>query len=308
MPDDGRCRSAAEQFWDVILKILVTGGQGFTGRVFAAAAANDGHEVQLLTADLLDRQSISRELELKQPDAVVHLAAISFVGHGDANAFYSVNVIGTMQLLDAIADMKQTPQRVLLASSANVYGNYTCASITEESPTTPVNHYAMSKLAMEHMAKTRLDRIPLFITRPFNYTGRGQASSFVIPKLVEHFSQRKSLVKIGNMNIEREFNDVRMVCVAYLRLLSSGVIGETYNICTGITYTLGQVLELLTDLTGHKLVAETDPQFVRASEIGRLSGDPEKLLRTVGTLPAFDLKQTLSWMLSADEKRILPHG
>lgn len=88
-----------------------------------------------------------------QPDAVVHLAAISFVGHGDANAFYSVNVIGTMQLLDAIADMKKTPQRVLLTSSANVYGNCTSASITEDSPTVPVNHYAMSKLAMEYMAK-----------------------------------------------------------------------------------------------------------------------------------------------------------
>jgi nucleoside-diphosphate-sugar epimerase len=276
--------------------------------VFSAAAASDGHEVQLLTADLLDRQSIARELDLMQPDAVVHLAAISFVGHGDANAFYSVNVIGTMQLLDAIADMKKTPQRVLLTSSANVYGNCTSASITEDSPTVPVNHYAMSKLAMEYMAKTRLDRIPLFITRPFNYTGLGQASNFVIPKLVEHFSQRKSLLRLGNMKIEREFNDVRMVSAAYLRLLSSAVVGETYNVCTGITYTLGQVLELLTDLTGHKLVAETDPQFVRASEIGRLSGAPEKLLRAVGTLPAFDLKQTLSWMLNADEKPVLPNG
>ena len=290
------------------MKILVTGGQGFTGRVFSAAAANDGHEVQLLTADLLDRQSIARELELMQPDAVVHLAAISFVGHGDANAFYSVNVIGTMQLLDAIADMKKTPQRVLLASSANVYGNCTSELITEDSPTAPVNHYAMSKLAMEYMAKTRLDRIPLFFTRPFNYTGLGQASSFVIPKLVEHFSQRKSLLRLGNINIEREFNDVRMVSAAYLRLLSSAVIGETYNVCTGITYTLGQVLGLLSELTGHELATETDPQFVRASEIGRLSGAPEKLLRAVGTLPAFDLKQTLSWMLNSDEKRVLPSG
>jgi nucleoside-diphosphate-sugar epimerase len=157
----------------------------------------------------------------------------------------------------------------------------------------------MSKLAMEHMARTYLDRLPVVFTRPFNYTGPGQAPDFLIPKLVSHFALFASAIDLGNLHTEREFNDVRMVCDAYLALLDHGVLGEVYNVCSGQPYTLQTVLDELTKITGHELVVRVNPAFVRANEVHRLCGDPAKLLACVGPLRRPALRETLQTMLQA---------
>jgi nucleoside-diphosphate-sugar epimerase len=231
---------------------------------------------------------------------VVHLAAISFVGHADDTAFYGVNVVGTMNLLAGLAALPVKPSKVLLASSANVYGNCDASPITESQPAAPVNHYAMSKLAMEHMARTYLDRLPVLFSRPFNYTGPGQAPNFLIPKLVSHFARRAPAIELGNLHVEREFNDVRMVCDAYLALLAHGVPGEVYNVCSGQPYTLQHVIALLSGITGHTMDVQVNPAFVRANEVHRLCGSPDKLWACVGSLQQFNLGDTLNWMLKAE--------
>lgn len=259
------------------MKILLTGADGFTGRHFAAMARAAGHELVTLRANLADRTAMQAEVLLAVPDAVVHLAAISFVGHADDAAFYAVNAVGTTNLLTAVAALPRVPQCVLLASSANTYGNCDASPITEVQPPAPVNHYATSKLAMEHMARTFADRLPLVITRPFNYTGPGQALNFVIPKLVDHFARRAPSVELGNLHVEREFNDVQMVCAAYLQLLQYGVPGEVYNVCSGQPYTLQHVIDTLARLTGHQIAVQVNTAFVRANEVHRLCGSPAKL-------------------------------
>ena len=178
-------------------KILLTGAAGFTGLFFKSAAEAAGHTVWPLAADLTDKAAVAAEVAQVQPTAVVHLAAISFVGHADDAAFYSVNVLGTVNLLAALAALPVPPTKVLVASSANVYGNCDASPITEAQPPAPVNHYATSKLAMEHMALTYADRLPVVITRPFNYTGPGQAPQFLIPKLVSHFARRADRIELG---------------------------------------------------------------------------------------------------------------
>jgi nucleoside-diphosphate-sugar epimerase len=279
------------------LRLLVTGADGFTGRHFVAAARTCGHDVLALQTNLNDKVALQAEVVQAAPQAVVHLAAISFVGHADASAFYNVNVIGTLNLLDALTALPQVPRSVLLASSANVYGNCEQSPITELQLAAPVNHYAMSKLAMEHMARTYADRLPLFFVRPFNYTGPGQDLSFVIPKLVAHFARRAEVVELGNLDVEREFNDVRFVCEAYLQLLDKATPGEVYNICTGQPVTLRAVLALLTDITGHQLQVKVNPAFVRQNEIHRLCGSPAKLVGAVGEIASPPLADTLRWML-----------
>lgn len=282
------------------MKILLTGADGFTGRFFKAHAASAGYEVVPLLADLTDRDALQKQVLQNAPDAVVHLAAISFVGHADANAFYAVNVVGTTNLLAALAQLPKPPHRVLLASSANIYGNCEQSPIVESQTPAPVNHYAVSKLAMEHMARTYADRLPLVITRPFNYTGPGQDVNFVIPKLVKHFAQRAPSIALGNLHVEREFNDVQMVCSAYLKLLQHGEPGETYNVCSGQPYTLQHVIDTLTRITGHHIEVEVNPAFVRANEVHRLCGSPAKLqalLARHGCTPP--LEDTLRRMLAA---------
>ena len=281
------------------MKLLVTGANGFTGRHFVANARACGHDVVALQANLHDRAALTEELAGVAPQAVLHLAAISFVGHGDARAFYDVNVIGTLNLLDALAELVQPPRSVLLASSATVYGNCTESNITEAQPPAPVNHYAMSKMAMEYMARTYLDRLPLSFVRPFNYTGAGQAQCFVIPKLVAHFAGRARSVELGNLDVAREFNDVRFVCAAYLELLKKARPGEVYNICSGQPVSLTTVLALLGKLTGHQLQVTVNPAFVRRNEILRLCGSVEKLAGVVGEIRRPPLQETLRCMLDA---------
>jgi GDP-6-deoxy-D-talose 4-dehydrogenase len=281
------------------MNILLTGAAGFTGQHFATWAQASGHRVLLLKANLTDKAAVAAEVLQDAPDAVVHLAAISFVGHADEVAFYGVNVVGSMNLLSALAALPKPPRKVLLASSANIYGNCGASPIAEDQPPATVNHYAASKLAMEHMARTYADRLPIVITRPFNYTGAGQGKQFLIPKLVDHFVRKAPRIELGNLHVEREFNDVRMVCDAYLALLSHGQPGEAYNVCTGQTYTLQNILDLLTNITGHNIEVHVNSAFVRPNEVHRLCGNPAKLQACIGPPAPIALADTLRDMLAS---------
>jgi nucleoside-diphosphate-sugar epimerase len=293
------------------MRILLTGADGFTGHHFRAAAEGAGHAVWALDADLCDAMAVQQAVERAAQeaifDAVLHLAGLAFVGHDDPLAFYRVNVMGTMNLLQALSAQTQRGslalRQVVVASSANVYGNCSTSPIAESQPPAPVNHYAASKLAMEHLAMTLADALPLRLARPFNYTGPGQSQNFVIPKMVEHFKSRKALLKLGNLQVEREYNDVAWVSQAYLRLLAlpaaPSAQDRVVNVSTGVMHPLQAVLSTLQDLTGHRLTVETDPSLVRAQEVHRLCGQPAKLLRLVGPLAAPSLVQTLQAMLDA---------
>lgn len=289
------------------MKILLTGADGFTGRPFAELARNAGHEVVALRSDLTDAKALVAEVLQVQPEAVVHLAAIAFVGHEHNEAFYAVNVVGTTNLLDALKRLPQKPKKVLLASSANVYGNCEQSPIVETETPAPVNHYAMSKLAMEQLARTYMGQLDIVIMRPFNYTGPGQSEDFLIPKLAKHFAQRSASISLGNLDVEREFNDVRMVCEAYLKLLSLGQAGEIYNVCSGRPHDLRTVIDTFTRLTGHSLRLVVDPAFVRANEVHSLYGSCDKLrllLDAAGEdLKTFTLEETLIEVLQSFEQR-----
>ncbi len=278
-------------------RILLTGAAGFTGVHFARSAEESGHTVISLESRLTDAEDLVQELATVEFDYVVHLAAISAVTHSDLQAFYSVNLFGTLNLLSAISKGVAQPGKIIIASSANIYGNSLHSPIAEDERPSPVNHYAMSKLAMEHMASAQFSELPLVVARPFNYTGLGHDGRFVVPKIVDHFKERSPTIELGNMDVEREFNDVRTVCQIYLKLLEHGVAGETYNICSGRTYSLGTVLSTLSGITGHDIEARVNPDFVRAQEVHTLSGSATKLESCVGDVTHRPLKDTLEWML-----------
>jgi nucleoside-diphosphate-sugar epimerase len=119
----------------------------------------------------------------------------------------------------------------------------------------------------------------------------------LIPKLVSHFARKAERIELGNLHVEREFNDVRMVCEVYLRLLDKGVPGQAYNVCSGQPYALQHVIATLEQITGHRMDVQVNPAFVRANEVHRLCGSTGKLVAAVGPLPAYGLEQTLPWML-----------
>ena len=281
------------------MKILVTGADGFTGRHFVEHAIAAGYDIQTLKSDLTNQKLLMNEVLDASPDLVVHLAAISFVGHTDPAAFYNVNVVGTTNLLDALTSLPRPPKKVLIASSANIYGNNNNSPIKEEELPSPVNHYATSKLSMECMAKVYLDRLPIFFTRPFNYIGPGQDTSFVVPKMVKHFANKAPFIELGNLDVEREFNDVSFVVEAYLSLLKNAEIGATYNICSGKAFALNRVLDILSEITGHEIRIEINPAFVRKKEIKSLFGSPAHLIACIGNLRQASLEETLLLMLDS---------
>ena len=279
------------------MRTLVTGLDGFTGHYVQSELEAHGHSVVGLSSDLTDLVAVAAEIAQVQPEAVVHLAGIACVGHGNANAFYEVNLIGTRNLLEALAHHAPDVRSILLVSSANVYGNSSEGVLRENITLDPTNDYAVSKLAMEQMARLWVDRLPLFIVRPFNYTGVGQDEKFLIPKIVAHFRDKKPVIELGNLDVWREFGDVRAVAGAYRRILECCPAGEVQNICIGQSYSLREVIALCEKITGHSIEVKVNPKFVRANEVRVLTGDNSRLKNSIGDWQTHDLEETLSWML-----------
>jgi nucleoside-diphosphate-sugar epimerase len=289
---------------------LITGASGFTGRWLGARLTQAGYQVYGLTqepartpaeiqADLCDPPALRAALETARPDYIVHLAAITFVPHSDSAEIYRVNLFGTLNLLDAILAVGLQPRKVLIASSANVYGNPAVEVIDETVCPAPVNHYANSKLAMEHMVRTYDDRLPLVITRPFNYTGVGQAEHFLIPKIVAHYRARRPIIELGNLDVVRDFSAVAFVVNSYHKLLECQHDGITVNICSGRGTALGEIIATMNAIAGYAIQVTVDPAFVRANEIHRLIGSNRYLFSLIGEQPIPDIRDLLAEMYHA---------
>lgn len=280
--------------------VLVTGLKGFTGSYVKAELEENGHVVVGLNSDLTDQKALEKEVLDLQPEAVIHLAGIAFVGDDNVNAFYDVNLVGSRNLLNALSKHVTKLSSVLVTSSANVYGNATGGVLNESVPPSPSNDYAVSKLAMEYMIRLWDKKLPLCIVRPFNYTGIGQNEKFLIPKIVKHFRNKSPVIELGNLEVWREFGDVRTVAIIYRMLMENCPAGETLNVCTGQAYSLKEVLMLCEKLTGHKVEIKVNPEFVRENEVRELKGDNHKLKQLIKEFPSYTFEETLEWMLRAN--------
>lgn len=295
-------------------RALITGIAGFTGRYMAARLREDGYQIHgtvqgavdldpadsvadaIHAVDLREPHAVADAIAGIRPDVVVHLAGIANVAHDDIANIWLVNVVGTRNLLAALTKLDTPPRAVLLASSANVYGNATEGVIDEDVPPQPANDYAASKLAMEFAARTFSARVPLIFARPFNYTGVGQSTDFLLPKIVDHYARREKTISLGNTDVSRDFSDVRFVVDAYARLIEAAPDGETFNVCSGVGHTLGDVLGTLARIAGYTIDVRVDPRFVRANEVRTLTGSSAKLRGAIGELHPMPLEDTLRWM------------
>lgn len=281
------------------MRILITGINGFTGGYLKKELESHDHEVLGLTCDLLDKDQLAQEIQLAQPEGVIHLAGIAFVGCANPDSFYNINVLGTRNLLEALYFQAKNVRSILLASSANVYGNADTESVHEQIIPSPANDYAVSKLAMEYMARLWLDRLPLFIVRPFNYTGLNQSKNFLIPKIVDHYQRRAPVIELGNLDVWRDFGDVRDVVAIYRKLLEIKPHGKTINVATGKAHSLREVLSFAESITKHSLDIVINPEFARKNEVLRLTGDNSLLRSLIGEVRQVPFSETLEWMLGS---------
>jgi nucleoside-diphosphate-sugar epimerase len=290
-------------------RVLVTGSEGFTGRYVCDEFINAGWEVwgaglqpkpdnpRYLNINLLQPETLALIGERAKPHVVVHLAASAFVAAADPTAFYSVNLLGTRHLLEALSTAPTPPHCTILASSANVYGNSNLEVLEETVAANPANDYAVSKLAMEYLAKTYMTRLGIVITRPFNYTGVGQEPRYLIPKIVSHFKTRAPHIELGNTDVARDFSDVRDVARAYCALAEAQPLGETFNLCSGEATALETCIRMAAEITGHDMEVRVNPDFVRANEVKTLRGSNEKLDNATGRQRRHSIRDTLEWML-----------
>lgn len=289
------------------MKVFITGIDGFTGQHLENFLNEKGFQVygtvidipknkNHLQCDIRNKVEVDTVVNQIQPDYIFHLAAISFVGESDKSLIYDVNVLGTQNILDALVDMPISPKKVIVASSATVYGNQDKEVLDETMCPKPLNHYGYSKLAMEHMVATYFNKLNIVITRPFNYTGVGHSENFIIPKIVSHYITKKKTIELGNLNVAREFNDIRTVVDIYYKLMMSNVNSEIVNLCTGNVIKLKDVLIYMNKLAKYKIDVNINPAFVRKNEIPILLGSVEKLQGYIDITNDFKINDTLKMM------------
>jgi len=292
-------------------KILITGILGFTGMHLAKALANLGGVVHGISrnidatygtayivheCDIKDLESIKKVALHVQPEYVFHLAGDAS-NVGSAIDKYNANIIGTENILKAIIETNCPVRKVIIASSASVYGDSQQECRETFSPE-PLSHYGISKLGAEKIAQYYFNQIPIVITRPFNYTGPGQDERFLIPKIIKHFKLKKATIELGNINVLREFNSIEYVVDVYIKLVSSEVRSEVVNICSGSTYSISQIISMLEAITDQTINVLINKDYVRKNEILELKGSIQRLQSCIElNTQKNNLRRTLIQML-----------
>ena len=290
-------------------RVLIIGVSGFTGKHLSQYLKKYGYEVygtsfsdkynDTIKCDISSKSSLSTVLKSIEADYIIHLAGVASPAHVDVESFYSLNTIGTINILDTLLELGQNPKKIILPSSAIVYGNQDFDVLHESLCPRPSNYYGTSKYAMECLASNYFSRLNIIIPRVFNYVGRGQSENFLIPKLVKHFKEKKKEIALGNLDVIREFNDVKFVCEVYKRLLEDDVTSEVVNICSGRGIKLLDTIVMMNEIAGYKIDVKVNPAFVRKDEIRSLTGSPEKLFNMIGSVEQCSFRETLRKMYEA---------
>jgi GDP-6-deoxy-D-talose 4-dehydrogenase len=294
------------------MRVLITGANGFTGRHLSARLAGYGAVVfglgfgqatsvsvaESLDADIHDKSALVNWLRHTRPTHIVHLAALSHTV-GEPLPFYDINVLGTESLLEAIKLSSIEPPRVIVASSASVYGNPGKIRASENQPLLPLSHYGVSKAAMEMVVAKWFGYMPILVVRPFNYTGEGQSEGFVYAKIIGAHRRKEKRLILGNLNVSRDLSDVNYVCEAYLGLLLSDAHSHAVNICSGRATTLQNVLDVMADISGYRPKVEIDPALIRQDDINYLCGDTALLNACAAGLQTTSLRVLLERMYLA---------
>ncbi len=290
-------------------RVLLTGGSGFAGMHLGRLLRASGADVVELACDVRWAGEVAAEIAAARPVAIAHLAALSSVGDSwlQEHETWEVNTVGTLNVV--LGTIQAAPEaRVLLASSAEVYGNNDDETAhTEARPAAPISPYGRSKAAGE-IAGLRAD-LDVVVTRAFPHTGPGQSERFAIPAFAHQIARIERgdappVLKVGNLAARRDISDVRCVADAYSRLLALRGGPRIVNIASGVDYEIGEVVARLLDLARVPISVEIDESRLRRADIPRLVGDARLLTATTGWRPVRSLGETLRDVLEDARSRV----
>jgi len=312
-----------------LARVLITGCAGFVGRTLAARMSAGGYEVwgvdrlpeatdfggrEYLTSDLTDAEEVAGLIARAAPAAIVHLAALSSVRQS-FDAPRETIVANTLPGLNILGALRAGPGgiRLLAVGSADEYGVIGAEDlpITEDKPVRPESPYALGKAIQNQCCRAfaSLYGTDVVITRSFNHTGAGQRDVFVLPAFARQICEirlgrREPVIEVGNLDVRRDFTDVRDVCDAYVALLEKGRKGEVYNVCSGVSHNLRDLLERMCELAECKVEIRVDPARLRPVDVPELRGDHTRITRETGWQPRIDIEDTLQSLIDDWTRRI----
>jgi GDP-4-dehydro-6-deoxy-D-mannose reductase len=304
------------------MRTLVTGATGFAGSHLVDLLLTEGYQVYGLVhpasshqpwprhkrflpveGDLLNLESLNDAFELAKPDQVFHLGGQASPGRSwlDPAGTLAVNSGGTANVLHAAQAFGRP--RVLIVTSAHIYGTIKAEELplSEATMPAPEHPYGVSKLAAALLAPAYWRRygLPVVEARPFNHIGPRQTPGFVVPDFASQVAavklgQSKPEIQVGNLDVARDFTDVRDVVRAYHLLVNYGQPGQSYLICSGTAVSIRLILDTLIELADCSLTIVTDPERMRPAENPRIVGSYQKLKQQTGWEPTTGLRQSLS--------------
>lgn len=299
-------------------KALIFGYSGFVAKYLTQELISNGYivvgsdkespdsaldEVPFVKADLLDAAAIEELFIDVNPDVIINLAAISSVGLSwkEPQMTVSVNVIGALNLIEAARHAQKQPKIMLIGSSEEYE---TCDQpLSEKSPLNANNPYGVSKIAQERFAelyRTHYD-LKIYYVRSFNHTGIGQSDSFVLPSFCKQVAKINAIGKpgsimVGNLNVQRDFSDVRDIVRAYRMVIESEDCAKIYNIGSGKAVTLRELLQFTIGLGCQQVSIEESSNLFRPDDTERISCNCELINKELGWAPRYDITETLTNM------------
>ncbi|MBD3360216.1 NAD-dependent epimerase/dehydratase family protein [Candidatus Peregrinibacteria bacterium] len=286
-------------------KAFITGISGFVGPYLKKELENRGYKVfgtDISEGDIRDKKFVFNKIKEVNPDEIYHLAGFSSVGMSfkEPEKTFEINVEGTRNLLSACK--KHAPaSKILIVSSAEVYGKASIIPISESEPLKEGSPYSKSRIAQENLIK-EFPELFIVISRSFNHTGPGQPLYFVLSDFCMQVAEiEKGTCKprlfTGDLSVVRDFSDVRDVVKAYNVLLIKGIDKEAYNVGSGKGYSLKELLDKILSFTSKKIEIRKDPNKMRPIDIPELVADVSKI-KKLGWYPAYSIDKTLEDLLN----------
>lgn len=316
------------------MRALISGGTGFVGSFLASLLADQGVEVSVLSkkrhneqveldsrvrcqeGDIRSKPTVDQAVQETHPDEIYHLAAISSIPYSwkHPKLTFEVNVLGSANIFQASISLLR-PARVLNVSTGQVYGSRGegSAIFDENAPVRPGTPYATSKAMVELLAHQFVESNGAWIVtaRSFNHVGPGQSTEFVLSNFARQFAlieagQSPPLLRVGNLDVERDFTDVRDVVRAYQLLLKKGKPGSAYNVCSGHPHRIASAVSILQAITSIRVDVKVDSDKLRSTDLRSVCGDPSKLKAETGWEPTISFEDSLRDLLDYWRQRVLP--
>ena len=299
-------------------KVFITGINGFVGKHLIDLYKDDeivglirpgtdkdvGDDIKLVEGDILDTNRIEEIISEEKPDIIFHLAAFTSPSESLKSPVEALdnNIKGQLNILEAIRKFELFDTKTLVVSTSEIYGNADpeFLPINESTPLKPHTPYAVSKITQDFLGYQYFKSygIKTIRVRPFNHIGPGQAPMFVVPAFAKQIAmiekgQQEKIMKVGNLDAKKDFTDVRDVVLAYKLLMEKGEFGEVYNIGSGKSHAISEILEILLSFSTEKISVEKDPALMRKNEILDLYCDPSKIERLTGWKATIPLEKSL---------------